>query len=140
MLDEIGICRWPRRPSSCVCSRTGPSGHWEGRQRRRWGLRIVTATNKVPATVKYGRFREDLYYRLAVIPIRLPLLRERPEDIRLSADYLGRVRQASCTSFVGSARIGASSKSVREFIKSHELYSRPDPPTAMIQRYHVTTA
>ena len=103
-------------------------------------LRIVTATNKVPATVKYGRFREDLYYRLAVIPIRLPLLRERPEDIRLSADYLGRVRQASCTSFVGSARIGASSKSVREFIKSHELYSRPDPPTAMIQRYHVTTA
>jgi hypothetical protein len=40
----------------------------------------------------------------------------------------------------GPARIGASSKSVRELIKSHELYSRPDPPAAMIQRDLVTTA
>jgi two-component system NtrC family response regulator len=51
-------------------------------------IRIITATNKrLKDEMIQGRFREDLYYRLNVVHIVLPLLRNRQEDIRLLADH-----------------------------------------------------
>lgn len=47
-------------------------------------VRIVAATNlNIPLAIEKGKFREDLYYRLNTVPIRIPALRERKEDIKM---------------------------------------------------------
>jgi DNA-binding NtrC family response regulator len=59
-----------------------------GTQSLRVDVRIVAATNKdLRAEMDAGRFRRDLFYRLNVIPIHIPPLRDRPEDIPALAEF-----------------------------------------------------
>jgi len=63
-----------------------------GTKTRSVDVRLVTATNRnLEEEVAAGRFREDLYFRLAVIPVHIPPLRERPEDVlALARHFLAR--------------------------------------------------
>jgi two-component system, NtrC family, response regulator AlgB len=85
-LDEIGDLPLSIQPKLLRFIQDREYERVGDQQTRRSDVRILTATNTdLEQAVKEGRFREDLYYRLNVIQIVIPPLRERPEDIEALA-------------------------------------------------------
>jgi two-component system, repressor protein LuxO len=87
-LDEIGEMPLEMQVKLLRFLQTGSFQPVGASRPEKADVRIVSATNREPLVeVEAGRFREDLYYRLYVVPIELPPLRERGEDVLLIARH-----------------------------------------------------
>jgi len=87
-LDEVGDLHETSQAKLLRVLQEGEFQRVGGSDTIRVAVRVIAATNQdLPGLVEQKKFREDLYYRLSVVPIRVPPLRERIEDIRALAKY-----------------------------------------------------
>lgn len=100
-LDEIGEMPLGTQARLLRMLETGEFIRVGSSKVQKTDVRVIAATNKdLLQLVQSGRFREDLYYRLSTVPIRVPALHDRPEDIHLlfrkfAADFANKYKTAS---------------------------------------------
>jgi two-component system nitrogen regulation response regulator NtrX len=87
-LDEVGDLHASSQAKLLRVLQEGEFHRVGGERSNRVSVRVISATNRdLGDLVGQHKFREDLYYRLCVVPVRVPSLRERREDIRALAEY-----------------------------------------------------
>jgi two-component system, NtrC family, response regulator AtoC len=87
--DEIGELPLPMQAKLLRVLEDSEIRPVGGTRTKRVNLRVIAATNQdLEEKVRHGKFRQDLYYRLAAVEIKVPPLRERPEDIPVLARHL----------------------------------------------------
>jgi two-component system nitrogen regulation response regulator NtrX len=87
-LDEVGDLHLSSQAKLLRVLQEGEFHRVGGERSIRVSVRVISATNRdLAEMVSQQKFREDLYYRLCVVPVRVPSLRERSEDIRGLAEY-----------------------------------------------------
>ena len=96
LLDEISEMRLDLQPKLLRAIQEQEIERVGGHQLLKVDVRIVATTNRdLLAEIKANRFRRDLYYRLSVMPIRTPPLRERLEDVPLLTEHFVRTAAAA---------------------------------------------
>jgi Response regulator containing CheY-like receiver, AAA-type ATPase, and DNA-binding domains len=87
-LDEVADLHGASQAKLLRVLQEGEFHRVGGEQAIHVSVRVLSATNRdLSVLVQQEKFREDLYYRLSVVPIRVPALRERPQDLRPLAQY-----------------------------------------------------
>ncbi len=96
LLDEIGEVPLRLQAKLLHVLQDGEFARVGGERILHTDVRVLAATNRdLPAEISAGRFREDLYYRLNVIEIRIPALRERRDEIPALIDYFLKTANAA---------------------------------------------
>jgi DNA-binding NtrC family response regulator len=115
-LDEIGDMSQKTQAKMLRVLQDGSFTRVGGSRTLQAGCRILTATNKdLQALIEKGLFREDLYYRLSVVTLRLPPLRDRRADIPMLTEHF--IREFNTTY---GKRIQAVSARVSSFFLRHD--------------------
>ena len=124
-LDEIGDMRYEVQAKLLRAIQEAEIERVGGTHPIKTDIRLIAATNvDLDKALKEGRFREDLFYRLNVIPIRMPALREKPEDIpALAEHFLEKCREKFKREVAGwdLSAVGATDDQVND--ANNELYS-----------------
>jgi DNA-binding NtrC family response regulator len=114
-LDEIGNLSMTGQMKLLRVLQTGEFQRLGGNATRKADVRLITATNvDLRTAIRAGTFREDLYYRLNLIEVRIPELRDRPDDILVLAEHFLDARKGSTTI------AGGFSAAAREAILAHD--------------------
>ena len=157
-LDEIGEMPLPLQAKLLRVIQekvVSPLGSYDARE---VDIRIIAATNRqLEAEVERGTFREDLYYRLNVIPIRIPPLRERAEDIpyllehflQVSSAKMGKQKKSFSPqtkkwlyaySYPGNVRELANIVEYAVALSQGEMITIEDLPPALLERSRKSSA